>query len=104
MPAKPRKPIAAVLGSLALAASLTAGGGSHAASDENVVTVYSADGLKGEKRARRPTCSSPSRRSSSRPTARACARQGHRRQRDRPDQAHGRRRDLRADWNDIDKN
>ncbi|GEC10082.1 2-aminoethylphosphonate ABC transporter substrate-binding protein [Streptomyces spinoverrucosus] len=48
MPAKPRKPIAAVLGSLALAASLTACGGSSAASDENVVTVYSADGLKGE--------------------------------------------------------
>ncbi|MER5950630.1 2-aminoethylphosphonate ABC transporter substrate-binding protein [Streptomyces sp. NPDC001904] len=38
----------AVLGSLALAASLTACGGSSAASDEKVVTVYSADGLKGE--------------------------------------------------------
>ncbi|MCX4823336.1 2-aminoethylphosphonate ABC transporter substrate-binding protein [Streptomyces sp. NBC_01142] len=43
------KPIAAVTGSLALTASLTACGGSSAASDENVVTVYSADGLKGEK-------------------------------------------------------
>ncbi|MFE5615834.1 2-aminoethylphosphonate ABC transporter substrate-binding protein [Streptomyces sp. NPDC056524] len=43
------KPIAAVTGSLALAATLTACGGSSAASDEKVVTVYSADGLKGEK-------------------------------------------------------
>ncbi|MFD7322769.1 2-aminoethylphosphonate ABC transporter substrate-binding protein [Streptomyces sp. NPDC059875] len=43
------KPIAAAVGSLALAASLTACGGSSAASDEKVVTVYSADGLKGEK-------------------------------------------------------
>ncbi|MEN8650216.1 2-aminoethylphosphonate ABC transporter substrate-binding protein [Streptomyces sp. 21So2-11] len=42
------KPIAAVTGSLALAASLTACGGSSAASDEKIVTVYSADGLKGE--------------------------------------------------------
>ncbi|MFJ7065440.1 2-aminoethylphosphonate ABC transporter substrate-binding protein [Streptomyces sp. NPDC101115] len=42
------KPIAAVTGSLALAASLTACGGSSAASEEKVVTVYSADGLKGE--------------------------------------------------------
>ncbi|MEU3917946.1 2-aminoethylphosphonate ABC transporter substrate-binding protein [Streptomyces sp. NPDC029004] len=42
------KPIAAVVGSLALAASLTACGGS-AAAEEKVVTVYSADGLKGEK-------------------------------------------------------
>ncbi|MFF4230200.1 2-aminoethylphosphonate ABC transporter substrate-binding protein [Streptomyces sp. NPDC001820] len=42
------KPIAAVTGSLVLAASLTACGGSSAASDEKVVTVYSADGLKGE--------------------------------------------------------
>lgn len=41
------KPIAAVVGSLALAASLTACGG-NAAADEKVVTVYSADGLKGE--------------------------------------------------------
>ncbi|MGW8884385.1 2-aminoethylphosphonate ABC transporter substrate-binding protein [Streptomyces sp. NPDC055749] len=42
------KPIAAVTGSLALAATLSACGGSSAASDEKVVTVYSADGLKGE--------------------------------------------------------
>ncbi|WP_411977158.1 2-aminoethylphosphonate ABC transporter substrate-binding protein [Streptomyces solicathayae] len=42
------KPIAAVTGSLALAATLTACGGSSAASGEKVVTVYSADGLKGE--------------------------------------------------------
>ncbi|MFD0368735.1 2-aminoethylphosphonate ABC transporter substrate-binding protein [Streptomyces sp. NPDC059071] len=42
------RPIAAVTGSLALAASLTACGGSSAASEEKVVTVYSADGLKGE--------------------------------------------------------
>ncbi|MFD7444648.1 2-aminoethylphosphonate ABC transporter substrate-binding protein [Streptomyces sp. NPDC059909] len=39
---------AAVTGSLALAAGLTACGGTSAASDEKVVTVYSADGLKGE--------------------------------------------------------
>ncbi|MFB7517908.1 2-aminoethylphosphonate ABC transporter substrate-binding protein [Streptomyces sp. NPDC056144] len=43
------RPIAAVTGALALAASLTACGGASAASDEKVVTVYSADGLKGEK-------------------------------------------------------
>ncbi|MET9435153.1 2-aminoethylphosphonate ABC transporter substrate-binding protein [Streptomyces sp. NPDC006551] len=43
------KPIAAVTGSLALAATLTACGGSSTASDEKTVTVYSADGLKGEK-------------------------------------------------------
>ncbi len=44
------KPLAAVTGSLALAASLSACGGSSAASsDEKTVTVYSADGLKGEK-------------------------------------------------------
>ncbi|MFE2487127.1 2-aminoethylphosphonate ABC transporter substrate-binding protein [Streptomyces mirabilis] len=42
------KPIAAVIGSLALAATLTACGGDSAASDAKVVTVYSADGLKGE--------------------------------------------------------
>ncbi|MFJ6250397.1 MULTISPECIES: 2-aminoethylphosphonate ABC transporter substrate-binding protein [unclassified Streptomyces] len=42
------KPVAAVTGVLVLAASLTACGGSSAASDEKVVTVYSADGLKGE--------------------------------------------------------
>ncbi|MEV5982215.1 2-aminoethylphosphonate ABC transporter substrate-binding protein [Streptomyces sp. NPDC052114] len=40
--------IAAVGGSLVLAGSLTACGGSSAASDDKVVTVYSADGLKGE--------------------------------------------------------
>ncbi|WP_328860654.1 2-aminoethylphosphonate ABC transporter substrate-binding protein [Streptomyces sp. NBC_00306] len=44
----PLRPIAAVVGSLALAASLTACGGTSAAADEKVVTVYSADGLKGE--------------------------------------------------------
>ncbi|MEU6985509.1 2-aminoethylphosphonate ABC transporter substrate-binding protein [Streptomyces sp. NPDC046324] len=43
------KPIAALTGCLALAAGLTACGGSSTASDEKVVTVYSADGLKGEK-------------------------------------------------------
>lgn len=42
------KPITAVLGALTLAATLTACGGDSAASDEKVVTVYSADGLKGE--------------------------------------------------------
>ncbi|MFF5386811.1 2-aminoethylphosphonate ABC transporter substrate-binding protein [Streptomyces sp. NPDC013012] len=42
------KPVAAVTGVLVLAASLTACGGSSAASDEKVVTVYSADGLKGK--------------------------------------------------------
>ncbi|WP_371773004.1 2-aminoethylphosphonate ABC transporter substrate-binding protein [Streptomyces sp. NBC_01438] len=42
------RPIAAVTGALALAASLSACGGSSAASDAKVVTVYSADGLKGE--------------------------------------------------------
>ncbi|WP_353942779.1 2-aminoethylphosphonate ABC transporter substrate-binding protein [Streptomyces sp. HUAS MG91] len=40
--------VGAVTGSLALAAGLTACGGSSAASDEKAVTVYSADGLKGE--------------------------------------------------------
>ncbi|GEB59266.1 2-aminoethylphosphonate ABC transporter substrate-binding protein [Streptomyces gardneri] len=44
------KPIAAVTGALALAATLTACGGSSAASDAKTVTVYSADGLKGEAR------------------------------------------------------
>lgn len=44
----PLKPIAAVVGSLALAATLTACGGASSASDAKVVTVYSADGLKGE--------------------------------------------------------
>ncbi|MFD7863335.1 2-aminoethylphosphonate ABC transporter substrate-binding protein [Streptomyces sp. NPDC057682] len=42
------RPLAAVTGALALAATLSACGGSSAASDEKVVTVYSADGLKGE--------------------------------------------------------
>ncbi|MFJ8658718.1 2-aminoethylphosphonate ABC transporter substrate-binding protein [Streptomyces sp. NPDC093795] len=42
------QPIAAVTGVLALACTLTACGGSSAASDEKIVTVYSADGLKGE--------------------------------------------------------
>ncbi|SFF54703.1 2-aminoethylphosphonate ABC transporter substrate-binding protein [Streptomyces mirabilis] len=42
------EPIAAVVGSLALAATLTACGGASSASDAKVVTVYSADGLKGE--------------------------------------------------------
>lgn len=42
------KPIAAVVGSLVLAVSLTACGGTSPASDEKVVTVYSAAGLKGE--------------------------------------------------------
>ncbi|MEU7700367.1 2-aminoethylphosphonate ABC transporter substrate-binding protein [Streptomyces sp. NPDC015492] len=42
------KPIAAVTGSLVLAAGLTACGGTTAASDAKTVTVYSADGLKGE--------------------------------------------------------
>ncbi|MFG3345560.1 2-aminoethylphosphonate ABC transporter substrate-binding protein [Streptomyces sp. NPDC048018] len=47
---KPRhlKPVTALAGSLALAAALTACGGSTAAAEEKVVTVYSADGLKGE--------------------------------------------------------
>lgn len=42
-------PVAALTGSLVIAASLTACGGESAASDEKAVTVYSADGLKGEK-------------------------------------------------------
>ncbi|MEV0489574.1 2-aminoethylphosphonate ABC transporter substrate-binding protein [Streptomyces atratus] len=42
------KPVAAVTGCLALATTLSACGGSSAASDEKLVTVYSADGLKGE--------------------------------------------------------
>ncbi|MCX5312927.1 2-aminoethylphosphonate ABC transporter substrate-binding protein [Streptomyces sp. NBC_00154] len=42
------KPLAAVTGALVLAATLSACGGSSAASDEKIVTVYSADGLKGE--------------------------------------------------------
>ncbi|MCX5533333.1 2-aminoethylphosphonate ABC transporter substrate-binding protein [Streptomyces sp. NBC_00006] len=40
--------VAAATGCLALAATLTGCGGSSAASDDKVVTVYSADGLKGE--------------------------------------------------------
>ncbi|MCX4827249.1 MULTISPECIES: 2-aminoethylphosphonate ABC transporter substrate-binding protein [unclassified Streptomyces] len=40
--------VAATTGCLALAATLTGCGGSSAASDGKVVTVYSADGLKGE--------------------------------------------------------
>ncbi|MER5443667.1 2-aminoethylphosphonate ABC transporter substrate-binding protein [Streptomyces sp. NPDC002790] len=40
--------VAAATGALALAATLTGCGGSSAASDEKTVTVYSADGLKGE--------------------------------------------------------
>ncbi|MGW0734105.1 2-aminoethylphosphonate ABC transporter substrate-binding protein [Streptomyces sp. NPDC002851] len=45
-----RTPVAVIgsLVSLVAAASLTACGGNSAASDEKVVTVYSADGLKGE--------------------------------------------------------
>ncbi|WP_369144427.1 2-aminoethylphosphonate ABC transporter substrate-binding protein [Streptomyces sp. R44] len=42
------KPVAAVTGALVLTVTLTACDGSSAASDEKVVTVYSADGLKGE--------------------------------------------------------
>lgn len=42
------RPIAAGAIALALAASLSACGGSSAASDAKAVTVYSADGLKGE--------------------------------------------------------
>ncbi|WP_432081812.1 2-aminoethylphosphonate ABC transporter substrate-binding protein [Streptomyces sp. WAC 04229] len=45
MSGKPLLPLAAVC---LLALPLTACGGNSAASDENVVTVYSADGLKGE--------------------------------------------------------
>ncbi|WP_369259718.1 2-aminoethylphosphonate ABC transporter substrate-binding protein [Streptomyces sp. R35] len=45
---RPIPPLAAVLGSLVLAATLTACGGDSGASDAKVVTVYSADGLKGE--------------------------------------------------------
>ncbi|WP_369214783.1 2-aminoethylphosphonate ABC transporter substrate-binding protein [Streptomyces flavofungini] len=40
--------LAAVTGGLVLAGSLTACGGTSAASDDKAVTVYSADGLKGE--------------------------------------------------------
>ncbi|MEV7790882.1 2-aminoethylphosphonate ABC transporter substrate-binding protein [Streptomyces sp. NPDC087512] len=47
MPRNTRKPLAAALCLLAL--PLAACSGTSSASDENVVTVYSADGLKGEK-------------------------------------------------------
>lgn len=43
-----RTTLTALTGSLALAAALTGCGGDSAASDAKVVTVYSADGLKGE--------------------------------------------------------
>ncbi|HCA86081.1 MAG TPA: 2-aminoethylphosphonate ABC transporter substrate-binding protein [Streptomyces sp.] len=43
------KPLTAAAAVFALAGSLTACGGNTAADDKNVVTVYSADGLKGEK-------------------------------------------------------
>ncbi|WP_431047759.1 2-aminoethylphosphonate ABC transporter substrate-binding protein [Streptomyces sp. P1-3] len=42
------KPLAAACGALLLAAPLTGCSGDSAADDENAVTVYSADGLKGE--------------------------------------------------------
>ncbi|WKX70558.1 2-aminoethylphosphonate ABC transporter substrate-binding protein [Streptomyces sp. XD-27] len=42
------KPLAAACGALLLATALTACGSGSAADDENAVTVYSADGLKGE--------------------------------------------------------
>ncbi len=48
MPTNTAKPIAAVLGSLVLAGSLTACRGDSSAADAKTVTVYSADGLKGE--------------------------------------------------------
>ncbi|MEU9557068.1 2-aminoethylphosphonate ABC transporter substrate-binding protein [Streptomyces fumanus] len=44
----PRKPLLPLTALCLLAVPLTACGGNSAASDENVVTVYSADGLKGE--------------------------------------------------------
>ncbi|MEE1752349.1 2-aminoethylphosphonate ABC transporter substrate-binding protein [Streptomyces sp. SP18CS02] len=43
------KPLTATATGLALAVTLTGCGGTSTASDEKVVTVYSADGLKGEK-------------------------------------------------------
>jgi 2-aminoethylphosphonate transport system substrate-binding protein len=45
MPGKPLRPVTALC---LLALSLTACGGNSAADDEKVVTVYTADGLKGE--------------------------------------------------------
>lgn len=47
-PRVPVRTLAALSGSLVLAGTLTACGGDSAASDAKVVTVYSADGLKGE--------------------------------------------------------
>ncbi|GHC44111.1 2-aminoethylphosphonate ABC transporter substrate-binding protein [Streptomyces flavofungini] len=47
-PRVPVRALAALSGCLVLAGTLTACGGSSAASDAKVVTVYSADGLKGE--------------------------------------------------------
>ncbi|CAM5227837.1 2-aminoethylphosphonate ABC transporter substrate-binding protein [Streptomyces fumanus] len=44
----PRKPLLPLTALCLLAVPLTACGGNTAASDRNVVTVYSADGLKGE--------------------------------------------------------
>lgn len=43
----PRTPLTAVAGSLVLTASLAGCGGGAGASDQQIVTVYSADGLKG---------------------------------------------------------
>ncbi|MFC8230127.1 2-aminoethylphosphonate ABC transporter substrate-binding protein [Streptomyces sp. NPDC057287] len=48
MRTNPFKTLAAATGCLAIATTLSACGGTSAASDEKVVTVYSADGLKGE--------------------------------------------------------
>ncbi|MFI9104464.1 2-aminoethylphosphonate ABC transporter substrate-binding protein [Streptomyces fildesensis] len=48
MPAHSLKPLAAGAGALVLAGSLTACGGSSAASDAKEITVYSADGLKAD--------------------------------------------------------
>ncbi|WP_031040914.1 2-aminoethylphosphonate ABC transporter substrate-binding protein [Streptomyces sp. NRRL F-5650] len=48
MPRTTRKPLASLAALTVVAVPLTACSGTSAASDENVVTVYSADGLKGE--------------------------------------------------------
>nr|WP_282549112.1 2-aminoethylphosphonate ABC transporter substrate-binding protein [Streptomyces rochei] len=48
MPENAPRPLAALAALAALTVPLTACSGTSAASDENVVTVYSADGLKGE--------------------------------------------------------